>query len=363
MKKNNLKHLKYAIYMTTAMASVSSTAQGPAQRPAEEAVLNLYSARHYPTDTALYENFTNATGIKINRIDADDAGIINRLRAEGKSSPADVILLVDAARLTRADDEGLFKPMKSKVLDEKIPSNFRAKPTEQGVTWTGFSTRARIVVFDKETVKPTDVSDYEQLSSPINKGKICTRSGSHPYNLSLFSSLLVHWGDVKTQAFLNGMVANMARSPKGGDVDQIKAINNGECAIALSNSYYVARLLRSTKPDDIAMMEKIGIVFPNQKTWGTHQNIAGGAVAKYAVHPNNALAFLEYLASDSAQHHFANGNNEWPIAKGLNVENPVLAGMVGEGKAGAFKSENIPLSLIGQNQGKIQTMLDKAGYK
>jgi iron(III) transport system substrate-binding protein len=326
---------------------------------AQEQVLNLYSARHYSTDEALYTNFTKATGIKINRVDADDAGILQRLKAEGTASPADVILLVDAARLWKADVDGLFAPVKSKLLEDSIPATLRAKATPEGTTWFGYSTRARVVVYDKSRVKRDDVDTYEELGDAKNKGLVCTRSGSHPYNLSLFGAVTEHVGEKAAEEWLKGVNANMARAPKGGDTDQIKAVAAGECGIALTNSYYLARLMRSDKAEDKAVMDKIGIVFPNQSSWGTHVNIAGGAMAKNAKNTANAVKFLEYLASKEAQDYFANGNNEWPTAKGVTVSNPVLQSMSG----GSFKSETIPVSVVGMNQVKVQQMLDRVGYK
>lgn len=327
---------------------------------AQEQVLNLYSARHYSTDEALYSNFTKATGIRIQRVDADDAGILARLKAEGAASPADVILLVDAARLYKGDVDGLFKPVKSKVLEDAIPAQYRARDSGGGTTWFGFSTRARVVVYDKARVKREDVDTYEELADPKNKGKVCLRSGSHPYNLSLFGAVTEHLGEQKAEAWLKGIVANMARDPKGGDTDQIKAVGSGECQVAVSNSYYIARLLRSEAPADKALMEKVGIVFPNQQTWGTHLNIAGGAVAKNSKNTANAVKFLEYLASPEAQNHFANGNNEWPTAKGVKVNNPALQAMSG---GGDFKAETIPLAAVGANTVKVQQMLDRVGFK
>jgi iron(III) transport system substrate-binding protein len=347
-----------AITKTTAVA-LAAWAALACNAQAQDQVLNLYSARHYSTDEALYANFTKATGIKVNRVDADDAGILARLKAEGTASPADVILLVDAARLWKGEVDGLFAPIKSKVLDEAIPTNLRAKTTPEGTAWYGFSTRARVVVYDKARVQRADVDTYEELGDAKNKGKLCTRSGSHPYNLSLFGSLVEHLGPQKTEELLKGMAANMARDPKGGDTDQIKAVASGECGIALTNTYYLARLARSDKPEDKAVMDKIGVVFPNQSSWGTHVNIAGGAVAKSAKNKDNAVKFLEYLASTEAQNYFANGNNEWPVAKGVKLTNQVLANMAG----GDFKSETIPTSVVGMNQVKVQQMLDRVGYK
>ena len=345
------------------MACLTLTASvglaGPAV--AQDQVVNLYSARHYQTDEALYANFTKATGIKVNRVDADDAGILARLKAEGTASPADVILLVDAARLWKGDNDGLFMPIKSPALEAAIPAKLRAAPTANGTTWFGFSTRARVIVYDKLKVKRADVSTYESLADPKNKGLVCTRSGAHPYNLSLFGALTEHLGEAQTEAFLKGMVANMARTPKGGDTDQIKAVASGECGVALSNTYYIARILRSAAPEDQLIAERIGIVFPNQASWGTHVNIAGAAVAKNAKNTANAIKFMEYMASPTAQDYFANGNNEWPAVPGLSINNPALIAMTGNA-SGSYKSETIPISAVGNNQIKVQQMLDRVGY-
>ena len=330
---------------------------GPAG--AQDQVLNLYSARHYSTDEALYSDFTKATGIKINRVDADDAGILARLKAEGNASPADVIMLVDVARLWKGDADGLFAPIKSTALEKAIPAALRAKATPEGTTWFGYSTRARVVVYDKARVKKADVDTYEELADPKNKGLLCTRSGSHPYNLSLFGAVAEQVGDAKAEAWLKGLVANMARAPKGGDTDQIKGVASGECGIAITNTYYVARLMRSTAPEDKAVMDKVAVVFPNQESTGTHVNVSGAAVAKNAKNVANAVKFMEYLASPAAQEYFANGNNEYPTVAGIKLTNTVLSTMSG----GSFKQESLPVAAIGANQVKIQQMLDRVGYK
>ena len=326
---------------------------------AQQQVVNLYSARHYQSDEGMYEAFTRTTGIKINRVDADDAGILARLKAEGAASPADVILLVDAARLASADAQGLFQPIKSKVLDAAIPANLRAAPTADGVTWTGFSTRARVIVYDPARVQASDVDSYEKLADPKLKGLVCTRSGSHPYNLSLFSTVVERLGDAKGEAWLKGVVDNMARAPKGGDTDQIKAVASGECGVAVTNTYYVARLIKSDKADEKAVMQKVKVMFPNQATSGTHVNIAGAAVAKHAKNQANAVKFMEFLSSAFAQDYFANGNNEFPAAKGVSASNPAIVAMGGA----SFKAESIPLGVVAKNQVKVQQMLDRVGYK
>lgn len=319
--------------------------------------LNLYSARHYQTDEALYSDFTKKTGIKINRIEADDNALAERLKSEGSKSPADVILMVDAARLWRAQIDGFFKPIHSSYLESRIPANLRSKPDVEGSTWFGFSTRARLVVYNKSNLNPIDVNTYEKLAEPINKGKVCTRSGAHPYMLSLIGAMIERRGEVATEEWAKGMVANMARPPRGGDTDQIKAVASGECGVALTNSYYLVRLLRSTKPEDQAIVSKIGFVWPNQQSSGVHINIAGGGVAKNAPHPQAAVQFLEYLASNPAQEYFANGNNEWPVVKSVKIENEGLKIL------GTFKAENISVAAIGRNQIAAQRLLDRVGYK
>ncbi|MDP3833172.1 MAG: extracellular solute-binding protein [Hydrogenophaga sp.] len=348
-----------SLKLTMVLAAAAAALGAQTHALAQDKVLNLYSARHYQTDEVMYETFTKTTGIKINRVDADDAGIVARLRAEGAASPADVILLVDAARMASADSQGLFQPIKSAKLDAAIPANLRADATADGVTWTGFSTRARVIVYDPMRVKAADVATYEQLADPKLKGMVCTRSGSHPYNLSLFATVVERLGDQKGEAWLKGLVGNMARDPKGGDTDQIKAVASGECGVALTNTYYVARLIKSTKPEDRAVMEKVRVVFPNQGTSGTHVNIAGAAVAKHAKNRDNAVAFMEFLASPYAQDYFANGNNEFPAVKGLKVDNAAIKAMGGDN----FKAETVPLGVVSKNMTKVQQMLDRAGYK
>lgn len=323
----------------------------------EERVLNLYSARHYQTDEALYNNFTKTTGIKINRLEADDNALFERLKSEGSRSPADVILMVDAARLWRAQIEGLFQPIHSKILDSRIPENLRGQAGADGNAWYGFSTRARVIVFNKANVSKANVDTYEKLADPINHGKVCTRSGAHPYMLSLIGSLVELQGAAATEEWAKGVVKNMARSPKGGDTDQIKAVASGECGVALTNSYYLARLMRSTNPSDQEVVSKIDFVWPNQKSTGTHINVAGGAVAKNAPHKEAAIQFLEYLSSDQAQKYFADGNNEWPVVKNIKTDNPALKQM------GEFKSQKIAISSIGKNQIAAQKILDRAGYR
>jgi iron(III) transport system substrate-binding protein len=335
------------------VAGIASSLGMPLESRAQEKVLNLYSARHYQTDEALYSDFTKQTGIKINRIEAGDEQLLQRLKAEATNSPADVLLLVDAARLWRAQIDGLFQAVDSKVLNERIPAQLRSNDG----TWYGFSTRARVIVYDKTKVKPEDIDSYEELADPKNKGKVCTRSGSHPYNLSLIGSLVERLGEPKAEQWAKGMVSNMARPPRGGDTDQIKAVAAGECGVAIVNSYYWVRLMRSSDPKDKEVVSKVGFIWPNQSTSGTHVNISGGGVAKNAPNKANAVAFLEYLASPSAQTYFANGNNEFPVTKGATLINAELTSL------GKFKQEQVSVATIGKNQVVAQRILDRVGYK
>jgi iron(III) transport system substrate-binding protein len=336
------------------MAATAWFAPAWADKPAE---LNLYSARHYQTDEALYNEFTKKTGIKINRIEASDNALIERLKSEGAKSPADVILLVDAARLWRAESDGLFQPIQSDYLEARIAPNLRSQAQPEGVKWFGFSTRARVIVYNKARIQASDVDSYEKLAEPRNKGQVCTRSGSHPYMLSLVGAMIDREGVPTTEAWARGMVANMARAPRGGDTDQIKAVASGECGVALTNSYYFVRMLRSKKPEDQALIAKLGFIWPNQQTSGTHINIAGGGVAKNAPHPAAAKKFLEYLASDAAQAYFADGNNEWPVVANIKVNNDGLT------KLGTFKIENVSVAAMGRNQVEAQKILDRARFK
>jgi len=320
---------------------------------ADEPVLNLYSARHYQTDEALYDNFTKATGIKINRIEASDEQLLERLRSEGANSPADVLLIVDAARLWQAQQLGLFHPVKSGVLDERIPAKFR----DPAGNWFGFSYRARVIVYNKTAVNPADVASYEALADPKNKGLVCTRSGSHPYNLSLIGSEIAHLGEAGAETWAKCVVANMARAPKGGDTDQIKAVAAGECGVALSNTYYYARLMRSSQPADREVVAKTAVLFPDQASYGTHVNISGAGVMKRAPHRDNAVKFLEYLAGNDAQRYFADGNNEWPIVASVVVANPALDAF------GKFKIDPLPIATLGANTAESQRLADRVGWK
>ncbi|MBL0140795.1 MAG: Fe(3+) ABC transporter substrate-binding protein [Betaproteobacteria bacterium] len=318
----------------------------------QENVLNLYSSRHYQTDEALYDNFTKKTGIKINRIEANEDALLERLKNEGARSPADVLITVDAGRLWRAEQMGLFQPVKTKVLDERIPGELR----HPDGLWFAFSVRARPIFYLKGAVNPGEIRDYEDLANPKWKGAICVRSSASMYNLSLMSSMIAGDGPVKAQEWARGVVANFARSPRGGDTDQIKAVAAGECRIAIANTYYYVRLMRSSKPDERAVAEKVGVIFPNQSGRGTHVNISGAGVLKHAPHHAAAVKFLEYLASDEAQAYFANGNNEYPVV-GKVKDNRELASL------GDFRKDSLNVTVLGKNQAAAQQLYDRAGWK
>ena len=319
---------------------------------AQEKVLNLYTSRHYQTDEALYDNFTKKTGIKVNRIEAGEDPLIERMKQEGARSPADVLVTVDAGRLWRAEQAGLLQPVKSKILEERIPAALRHP---EGL-WYGFSLRARPVFYAKGKVDPATIRSYEDLADPKLKGKICVRSSSNVYNLSLMGSMIAAVGPDKAERWAKGVVSNMARTPKGGDTDQLTAIAAGECDIALANTYYYVRLMKSSKPEERAVAEKIGVVFPNQSDRGAHVNISGAGVAKHAPHRDAAIKFLEYLASPEAQAYFANGNNEYPIA-GAVRDNRELASL------GEFRKDSMNVALLGRNQAAAQQIYDRAGWK
>jgi iron(III) transport system substrate-binding protein len=320
---------------------------------AQENVVNVYSSRHYKTDEALYDGFTQRTGIKVNRIEGGEDALIERVRNEGPRSPADVLITVDAGRLWRAEQLGLFQPAKSPVLEARIPENLR----EPGGRWFGFSMRARVIAYNKAKVKPGEIEAYEQLADPKWKGRVCMRSSTNVYNLSLMGALIDHLGEAKAEAWAKGVRANLAQEPKGGDTDQLMAVAAGQCDLTVSNQYYYARLARSEKPDERQAAERLGIVLPNQKTWGTHVNISGAGVLKNAPHRDAAVKFLEYLASDDAQRYFADGNNEWPVVAKLPIDNPVLASF------GDFKRDHLNVAVLGRNQPASQKIYDRVAWK
>jgi len=320
---------------------------------AQEKVLNLYTARHYQTDEALYANFTKLTGVKINRIEGGEDALFERIKNEGERSPADVFITVDIGRIWKADQAGIFATIQSPTLEKRIPASFRDLENK----WFGFSSRARVIAYNKAEIKDGEIRNYEDLADPKWAKSICIRTSTHPYNLSLVASLVAHSSEPRAEAWVKGLKANLARDPKGGDTDQLMAAAAGECRIAVANSYYIARMMRSAKPEDRAAAAKLGVVFPNQANRGTHVNISGGGVLRHAPNKESAVKFLEYLASDEAQRHFADGNNEWPVVPGVKIANPALEAF------GKFKIDPINVGAIGRNQPAAQRIADRAGFK
>nr|WP_232829478.1 extracellular solute-binding protein [Tropicimonas sp. IMCC34043] len=324
---------------------------GAAVPAAAEEVLNIYSSRHYDTDERLYSDFENATGITIYRIEGQADELIARMKAEGRNSPADVLVTVDTSRLYRAKQAGVLQPVESEVLEERIPGYLQDADNE----WFGFSQRSRIIFYDKTTVTEPPQT-YADLADPKYKGMICIRSSTNTYNQTLMAAVVTHVGEDAARAWAQGVVDNMARAPQGGDTDQLKGLASGECAIAVSNTYYFARAIDSEVEGVTEALDRIGWVFPDQAGNGAHMNLSGAGVAAFAPHRDNAVLFLEYLASDSAQEYFAGGNDEYPAVPGIDVPAAVA-------ELGTFKPDDIDLSVVAQNLGTAQVIFDQVGWK
>ena len=336
--------------LAAAAALLGSVATVQAQSDSKE--LNLYSSRHYDTDERLYSDFTDATGITINRIEGNADELIARMEAEGENSPVDVFVTVDTVRITRAKEMGLLQSIDSPVLEAAIPSYLQDDDNQ----WFAFSQRARILFYDK-----TDVTNppqtYQDLAKPEYEGMVCIRSSSNVYTQNFTAALVAHLGAEAAGDWATAVVGNFARDPQGGDTDQLRGIASGECDIAMSNTYYFARILRqgddSMSDEDIA---NIGWVFPNQNDIGAHMNISGAGVAAHAPNRDNAIAFLEYLASPQAQQYFSAGNDEYPAVPGVGLA-PSVAAM------GIFRPDTIDLSEIADNIDAAQTILNEAGWQ
>ncbi len=319
---------------------------------ADAGVVNLYSSRHYDTDNQLYEGFTKKTGIKVNLVEGKGDALIERIKSEGANSPADVFLTVDAGRLWRAQQADILKPISSSVLNSAIPANLRDPQNR----WYGFSKRARVIMYNKSKVNPAQLSSYEALADDAWKGRVLVRSSSNIYNQSLVASLVKVLGAQSTEGWAKGLVANFARPPEGNDTAQIKAVAAGVGDVALANSYYLARLAKSSKAEDQAIAQAVGMFFPNQRNRGTHINISGGGVVKTSPNPTGATQFLEYLVTPEAQKFFAQGNNEYPVVAGAS-EPEVLK------QFGNFKGDNMNVSTYGQLNAQALQLMDRAGWK
>ena len=319
---------------------------------AAEGEVNLYSSRHYDTDERLYSDFTEQTGIKVNRIEGKGDELIARLQAEGKNSPADVFITVDTSRLERAKNAGVLQSVDSAILEERIPSNLQDSDNQ----WFGFSQRARIIFYDKADVAEPP-TDYLSLADPKYKGMVCHRSSSNVYSQTLLASIIENHGAEQAKDWAAGVVANFARDPQGGDTDQIRGLVSGECDISISNSYYFARALRiDVKGLSEEERANIGWIFPAQDAEGAHMNLSGAGVAANAPNRENAIKFLEYLTSTSAQEYFSAGNDEFPTVEGVALSPSVAA-------LGAFEGDKVDLSAVAKNVPLAQDIFNDVGWK
>ncbi|MBD2653882.1 Fe(3+) ABC transporter substrate-binding protein [Synechocystis sp. FACHB-383] len=321
----------------------------PRRASAQSRTINLYSSRHYNTDDALYDAFG-----EVNLIEASAEELIERIQSEGANSPGDILFTVDAGMLWRAEQAGLFQPVRSAKLNERIPENLR----HPDGLWYGFTQRARVLYYSRDRVNPADLSTYEALADPQWRGKILVRPSSNIYNLSLTASRIAIHGEPETRRWLQGLVDNFARQPEGNDTAQIRAIAAGIGDVAIANSYYYIRLQKSTDPADQEVVEKVSLFFPNTGPGerGTHVNVSGAGVLKNAPNRDAAIAFLEYLASDDAQRYFAEGNNEYPVISGVPVD-PVLAAH------GQLKGDPLNVSNLGRYQPDSARLMNEVGWQ
>jgi len=319
---------------------------------AEAAEVNVYSARHYGSDQQLWEAFTKATGVKVNVVEAEHDQLLQRLVSEGAGSPADVLITVDAGRLASAADKGVLQPVSSKLLETTLPKHLR----HPDGLWYGLAVRARILVYHKERIAPAQIPTYESLANPKLKGRVLVRSGTNIYNLGLLGAMIEAHGRNGARDWARAVVANFARAPEGGDTDQIKAVAAGVGDVAISNSYYFARLLASQKPEERAIAAKLGVVFPNQNDRGTHVNVSGAAVTRSAPNKANAIRLIEFLISPEAQRLFADVSLEFPANPAVAVH-PVLAGF------GSFKQDEINAATFAKNSVEAARIMDEVGWR
>jgi iron(III) transport system substrate-binding protein len=315
--------------------------------------VNVYSSRHYDSDLQVYDAFTETTGIDINLIEDNAGALIERIKAEGENSPADVLITVDAANLAAAASAGLFQPANSALLDERVPETLRHPDGD----WYALTKRARIIMYRKADVDVTGLERYEDLADPRFEGMICIRSSSNAYNQSLVSSLIAADGAEATGEWIDGLVANMAREPQSNDTGQIKAVAAGECDITVANTYYLARLLKSDDPDDRAAGEAIGVILPNQGDRGTHINVSGAGVMAHAPNRENAVKFIEFLVSDQAQNIYAEVNNEWPVISAV-PHAVILDDLYGD-----FVEDDMNPAIYGANRIEALELMETHGWK
>jgi iron(III) transport system substrate-binding protein len=322
--------------------------------------VNIYTARHYDTDIQLYDAFTAETGIAVNIIEGDSDELIERILREGVNSPADIFVTVDAGRLWRAVEGGILAPTDSEILNAAIPESLR----HPDGLWFGFSKRARILLYNNETVDdPSRLTTYEALADPDLGYTICIRSSSNVYNQSLLASLIAHHGEVEAEAWAAGVVANMGRDPEGGDTPQITGTAAGECDIAVANHYYFTRIAAETDPESQGVVAALTPLFPNQDGRGTHVNISGAGVVATAPHHDAAVRFLEYLATPSAQTYFAAGNYELPVVAEAELAPELQRVLEMAGVDAGFKQDSLNLSVLGENNPLAVMIFDRVGWK
>jgi iron(III) transport system substrate-binding protein len=319
---------------------------------AQDQVVNLYSSRHYDTDLRLYDDFTEQTGIEVNLIEAGADELIERILSEGEFTQADLLVTVDAGRLWRAEQAGVFAPVESEVLIERIPPYLRQP---EGL-WFGLSTRARVIIYNKAAGLPAPLASYADLADPAHRGRVCIRSSGNIYNQSLLAGMISRDGVEAAEAWASGVVENFARPPQGNDTAQIRAVASGECGIGLVNSYYLARLAASEDPGERALAGAVGVVFPDQGGNGTHINVSGAGLVVNAPNRENAIRFLEYLTSEQAQSYFANGNHEYPAVNGV-PPSPALVAL------GSFEPDTINAEELGKYQAEAVKAFDRAGWR
>ena len=322
-------------------------------QPADEdaRVVNVYSSRHYSSDEAVFAAFTESTGIEVNLLSANGDQLIERVRADGERSPADVIITVDAARLHRAETAGLFQQTDWTGIGD-VADHLR---DPEGY-WIGFSQRARVIAVHNERVAEGDITRYADLADPRFEGRICVRSSDNAYNQSLLASIIAHDGVEAAEEWAAGVNANMARAPQGGDTAQILAIAAGECDVAIVNHYYFAMMARSDEPANAAAASQVSLVFPNQDSTGAHVNISGAGIAVNAPHPEEARALIEFMLSAQSQRFFAELTNEIPVIADTEYDNPVLDELID------FRQDTLNVSILGDNNAEAVRVFDRVGW-
>ncbi|WP_372892918.1 extracellular solute-binding protein [Rhodosalinus sp.] len=337
----------------TALTGAAALAVALTSAPAlfAQGELNLYSSRHYDTDERLYSDFEEMTGITVNRIEGNADELLARMEAEGENSPADVLLTVDTSRLERAKGMGLLQSISSDVLETRLPDYLQDEDDE----WFGFSQRARILFYDADEVE-NPPQTYQALADDAYEGMVCIRSGTNVYSQTILAALIEHLGEDAARDWAAAVVDNFARDPQGGDTDQLRGIVSGECDIAMSNTYYFARAIRTDVDGLSDSLEGISWVFPNQDSFGAHMNLSGGGVAAHAPNRENAIRFLEYLTSASAQEYFSAGNDEYPAVPGVALS-PSVA------ELGFFKPDDLDHTAIADNVPAAQRIFNEVGWE